>query len=258
MNREYPWNRNWRFCDRHLYVLELAGGKFYVGQAKDPDRRIRKHFNGSGSQWTRMHRPVREVSRELLAGVDYRAGEIAENTLVVQLMRLHGYQNVRGGFFTSISAEMVVKGLISHGYEEAFQLLDTSVEKLEGLSMGVVDLVNPVIPSEHSVFVLRLEGEKFFVGYSTNPTTRIARHFSGKASDWTAFYKPAEVLFTRSLGSITTSAAAAKTAEATVALMRLAGWKNVRGGPWNRMDNAEIAKLLNAHGYHDVPAERPC
>jgi predicted GIY-YIG superfamily endonuclease len=36
-------------CTRYLYVLELANDKFYVGQSKDPDMRIRKNFNESGS-----------------------------------------------------------------------------------------------------------------------------------------------------------------------------------------------------------------
>jgi hypothetical protein len=103
-------------CVRYLYVLSLANGKFYVGQAKDPDRRIRKHFNGSGLAWTRQHPPVKELLRKCLEDVDYRAGELAENEVVLQLMRQHGYENVRGGFFTNTSLEHVEKGLISHGY----------------------------------------------------------------------------------------------------------------------------------------------
>jgi len=74
-------------CVQYLYVLELANGKFYVGQAKDPDRRLRKHFNGSGSEWTRLHPPVKELMRKCLEDGDYRAGEQAENEVVLQLMR---------------------------------------------------------------------------------------------------------------------------------------------------------------------------
>ncbi|MEW5620629.1 GIY-YIG nuclease family protein [Pseudomonas putida] len=98
-------------------MLELENGKFYVGQAKDPDRRIRKHFNGSDFEWTRMHRPVKELMRQCLEDVDYRAGELAESELVLQLMRQHGYHNIRGGVFANTSAEHVEKNLISHGYD---------------------------------------------------------------------------------------------------------------------------------------------
>ena len=73
-------------CTRYLYVRELANDKFYVGQSKDPDKRIRKHFSGSGSAWTRLHPPVKELARSRLEYVDYRMGESAENKLVLQLM----------------------------------------------------------------------------------------------------------------------------------------------------------------------------
>ncbi|MCE6984980.1 hypothetical protein EI534_48045, partial [Pseudomonas frederiksbergensis] len=77
-----------------MYVLESANSKFYVGQAVDPDRRIRKHFNGTGSQWTRLHPPMKILSCESLGVVDYRSAEHAENDLVLSLMRTHGFKNV--------------------------------------------------------------------------------------------------------------------------------------------------------------------
>lgn len=103
--------------DRHLYVLESANSTFYVGQAVDPDRRIRKHFNGTGSQWTRLHPPMKILSCESLGVVDYRSTEHTENDLVLSLMRTHGLKNVRGGFFTNVNAELIAKSLIAHGYQ---------------------------------------------------------------------------------------------------------------------------------------------
>ena len=42
-----------------LYLLELAHGKFYVGQASDPVFRFKEHLAGTVAKWTRLHKPVR-------------------------------------------------------------------------------------------------------------------------------------------------------------------------------------------------------
>jgi GIY-YIG catalytic domain len=34
-----------------IYVLELAGGKYYVGKSKNLQYRIAQHFNGKGCEW---------------------------------------------------------------------------------------------------------------------------------------------------------------------------------------------------------------
>jgi len=45
----------------YCYVLECADGTYYTGWSTDPQRRLRQHNNGSGSRYTRSHRPVRLV-----------------------------------------------------------------------------------------------------------------------------------------------------------------------------------------------------
>lgn len=254
---------DWRFerCQRQLYVLGLAGGKYYVGQAKDPDRRIRKHFNGSGSEWTRKHPPLREISRKDLGIIDYRTGELAENAKVLELMRQHGFQNVRGGFFTCISSENTAKALISHGNGDVVEAATVSpIRNLahpQGLSKEPSNSGGPRFTAEYSLFVLRLEGDKYFIGYSSNPEARIRRHLAGKGAEWTTLYKPLEVITTKSLGFVSESAAAQAASIATVALMRMAGWRNVRGGLWWSIDSADTLKMLHSHGFQDVPPERP-
>ncbi|WP_083272669.1 GIY-YIG nuclease family protein [Pseudomonas sp. ENNP23] len=240
-------------CQRHLYVLELKGGRYYVGQAKDPDRRIRKHFNGSGAEWTRIHPPLREISRTDLGLVDYRTGELAENTAVLELMQQHGFQNVRGGFFTNVSVEHTAKALISHGHGNI--LSTTSLKQLLSPERSVIKGCDAA--TEYSLFVLLLDGDRYFVGYSSNPDARIRRHFAGKAADWTALHKPLETVTTRSLGFITESEAAHAADRATVALMRKAGWRNVRGGSLWSLDAGDILKLLHSRGFKDIPPERP-
>lgn len=239
-------------CLRYLYVLELENGKFYVGQAKDPDRRIRKHFNGSGSEWTRMHRPIRELSRQSLEGADYRTGELAENELVLQLMRQYGHHNVRGGFFANTSSEHVEKNLLSHGHgsiisdnSSLVDAADTSEPVPQCSSSAPIKVV---CGADYSLFVLKLEDEHYFVGYSTKPAVRIKRHFAGKGAGWTSLHKPVEVVTTRSLGFIAEAEAASKTADATLALMRLFGWRKVRGGAWKSIDEVVTLNQLRLSG----------
>ncbi|MBS7459219.1 GIY-YIG nuclease family protein [Pseudomonas syringae] len=260
-------------CARYLYVLELSHGKFYVGQAKDPDKRIRKHFSGSGSQWTRMHPPVKELMRKCLEDVDYRAGELAENEIVLELMRQHGYENVRGGFFSNTSVEHIEKGLISHGYgsiistttssgylvginnpasDGIFTLTANSRSSSTHLASAVPALRQVKRGTEYFLFILKLEGDRYYVGYSSKPDLRIRRYFAGKGSDWTALHKPVEVLAKRSLGTLCESEAAAKTADATISMMRLFGWRNVRGAAWKSVDAETTLKQLSAFGYNGV------
>lgn len=260
-------------CIRYLYVLELSNGKFYVGQSQDPDRRIRKHFSGSGSEWTRQHPPVKELMRKCLEDVDYRAGELAENEVVLELMRQHGYENVRGGFFSNTSVEHVEKGLISHGYGSIIsatfslgcyvgannQVFDGSRTLTTAVRSNRAESANAAPESrqvkrgtEYFLFVLKLESDRYYVGYSSKPDLRIKRYFSGKGSDWTALHKPVEVLTKRSLGTLCESDAAAKTADATISMMRLFGWRNVRGAAWKSVDADTTLKQLRAYGYHEI------
>lgn len=216
-------------CARHLYVLQLENGKFYVGQAKDPDRRIGKHFNASGSEWTRMHPPVKELMRESHQDVDYRAAELAENELVLKLMRQYGYDNVRGGFFANTSVEHVEKNLVSHGYGSIISacLVNLSDPPFAEPRYGLSALSSDQLPegaatsrpvmrgADYGLFVLKLEGEHYFVGYSTAPSVRIKRHFSVKGADWTSLHNHVEVLSERSLGFMTESEDTTKTNDAT-------------------------------------------
>ena len=48
----------------YVYVLELEGGNFYIGQSTSILRRSDQHLNGSGSQWTKLHAPVRYIETD--------------------------------------------------------------------------------------------------------------------------------------------------------------------------------------------------
>jgi predicted GIY-YIG superfamily endonuclease len=84
-----------------VYVLKLSGEKYYVGQSKHPAQRIKEHFAGEGSSWTRLHRPV-EVARIIeLPTNSWRAALEVETHLTLELMKIYGWSNVRGGPYSA-------------------------------------------------------------------------------------------------------------------------------------------------------------
>src|SRR5918994_2803327 len=50
-----------------LYVLECTGGVLYTGIAKDVDARFEAHVKGTGAIFTRLNRPVRILSKAIMA-----------------------------------------------------------------------------------------------------------------------------------------------------------------------------------------------
>jgi predicted GIY-YIG superfamily endonuclease len=45
----------------NVYALKLAGGKYYIGKSDNIEQRIKSHFSGAGSAWTREHAPVKVI-----------------------------------------------------------------------------------------------------------------------------------------------------------------------------------------------------
>ncbi|MBU2101712.1 GIY-YIG nuclease family protein [Patescibacteria group bacterium] len=49
-----------------VYILECEDGSFYTGSSPNPEERFKRHKAGTGSRYTRMHRPVRIIYTEKL------------------------------------------------------------------------------------------------------------------------------------------------------------------------------------------------
>lgn len=105
-----------KICKRSIYVLLLEDGRYYIGQSQsDPQKRIKDHFNGKGSSWTKKYRPIAIKDIFEIEG-DYRDGEFVENDTTYAYMKEYGIENVRGGFFCNVNIEVVRKGLKAHQY----------------------------------------------------------------------------------------------------------------------------------------------
>jgi len=83
-------------AENNVYVLQLSDGKFYVGRTADSESRIRQHFSGYGSAWTRLHPPLEVLE------VHSNVPIAEENEITKRYMQQHGWQNVRGGAYSQV------------------------------------------------------------------------------------------------------------------------------------------------------------
>jgi hypothetical protein len=82
-----------------IYILELENKKYYVGKTTNPDFRLKKHFNSSGSQWTKKYKPKKVL--KLLSNCD----NFDEDKYTLKFMEKYGINNVRGGSFCELKLD---------------------------------------------------------------------------------------------------------------------------------------------------------
>ena len=85
-----------------VYVLECEGDEhhartYYVGNSLNLNHRLSQHWQGAGSLWTRLHKPVKVLRIEIVTEGD---ANIVENMVTLELMHEHGREVVRGGKWT--------------------------------------------------------------------------------------------------------------------------------------------------------------
>ena len=79
-----------------LYVLKLENDKYYVGTTQRTiEERYQEHVTGTGSKWTKLHKPLEIVERH--DSVD----KYDEDKYTKIYMSKYGIENVRGGTYSS-------------------------------------------------------------------------------------------------------------------------------------------------------------
>lgn len=79
-----------------IYILECEHGKYYIGKSKNIDTRVKQHFEGKGSEWTKLHHPIKVVD------IIYDHDPQAEHYYTIQYMTKYGIHNVRGASFIHV------------------------------------------------------------------------------------------------------------------------------------------------------------
>ena len=86
-----------------VYCLKLENEKYYIGTTTNLNYRYSQHLTGTGSNWTRLHKPIKIMSVEI-------GGTDLEKTKTLEYMEEFGFNNVRGSHWCKI--ELVNNPLI--------------------------------------------------------------------------------------------------------------------------------------------------
>ena len=90
-----------------IYILQLTGGRYYVGKTNNIARRYQEHLNGSGSAWTRRWPPT-----TLVKTVD-ATSPFDEDKTVKEYMAKYGIDKVRGGSYVSETLDAAQHDLLT-------------------------------------------------------------------------------------------------------------------------------------------------
>jgi hypothetical protein len=104
-----------------IYILKLEQNKYYIGLSKYPESRIQEHFNGNGSSFTSLFKPI-QIIKQIQTYDRYD-----EDKIVKQCMSKYGILNVRGGSYSNIElSDTIVDFLekeIMHARNACFRCL---------------------------------------------------------------------------------------------------------------------------------------
>lgn len=97
-----------------IYVLKLESGKYYIGWSSSIKQRLLQHFEGHGSQWTSMHKPIELI--ELICG----ASKKDEMMKTLHYMSIYGSENVRGGPWSTVDVDCEPVRLLRHLNDQCY------------------------------------------------------------------------------------------------------------------------------------------
>ena len=108
-------------CNQGVYVVELAGRRFYVGQSNNISRRMQQHEGKreGGSAWCAEHKFVGRVAPLTPAQPDLESWERAET---LAQMHRHGIDAVRGWMYVSVELTQAQREHVFQQVCEKFNL----------------------------------------------------------------------------------------------------------------------------------------
>lgn len=142
-----------------VYVLKLENNKYYVGQTNNISVRIEQHRTGRGAAWTKKYPPL-EILEQM-----HSNGVHDENLITINMMKIYGIDNVRGGDYVTIelhpsvynalhtriygtSVKCIVCGRNGHRTNDCYYDEDINGEKIFGVKKMVPNTVSVFIPKE--------------------------------------------------------------------------------------------------------------
>ena len=77
-----------------IYILQLENNKYYIGKSNNVEKRFKDHMNGTGSTWTKLHKPIKIIKKIP------NCNNFDEDKYTKEYMSIYGINNVRGGTYT--------------------------------------------------------------------------------------------------------------------------------------------------------------
>lgn len=103
---------------KSIYKIECEGGKIYIGETKNLDKRMEQHFSGKGAKVTKKFKPIE--GKELAVVPGYLVKKV-EQEYTEKYIDKYGYNNVRGGKYVN---SKTLK--INNSYKFNYDIYDSS------------------------------------------------------------------------------------------------------------------------------------
>ena len=87
------------------------------------------------------------------------------------------------------------------------------------------------------IYCLLLEGDRYYIGQTTNVMRRFNKHLSGKGADWTSLYKPMSILEYQLYKKVTESYCVDLEDDKTFEYTDKYGYSRVRGGRYCKVSS---------------------
>lgn len=85
--------------NRYIYVLKCAGGKYYIGQTTNLNRRLAQHKAGGGSWFTTKYKPLGVIDNFSVGEMTESQAMFYETQTTARYMNIYSVDDVRGGEF---------------------------------------------------------------------------------------------------------------------------------------------------------------
>ena len=167
-----------------LYLLELAHGHYYVGQAPDALKKYQAHLSGTAAAWTKQYPPVKPPLKIRPLSVNSaREAMCYENWMTMHYMQQYGWQNVRGGEYLAIDPEQ---------FRPQLQCIyDTATDRIR---YYIKDNLYLFGASDHwFIYVLDLLNGNYYIGSTKRLGKALGKHFNGTGILWTAANPPIRI-----------------------------------------------------------------
>jgi predicted GIY-YIG superfamily endonuclease len=83
----------------NIYILGLEDEKYFVGTTTNSYFTLKSYLNNNKAAWTQKYKPLR-VTRFIEDCYDYE-----EDTVTLNLMKIYGIANVRGGSYANVNLD---------------------------------------------------------------------------------------------------------------------------------------------------------